>query len=171
MFAFRAAAEAGDARKHIDERDGGERVVSSRNLMRRRGADEAVLRRDLATDLVSLLNTIDLGSTEELDGLDYVGRSVLNYGLYDVGHLTSEDEGVEDIAQDLLAALVHHEPRLRGETLNVERDSQFDDVDQKVRFNISAEMICHPLDVPVEFIAEVDVGSGKIEVTRFSVAQ
>ena len=32
------------------------------------------------------------------------------------------------------------------------------------------EMACTPLDVPIEFVAEIDIGSGKVQLTRLPVA-
>lgn len=166
MFAFRDAFSEGDAKKRLDERVGGERVLSERGSIRRRGGDEALLKENLAFDLMSLVNTIDLGSSIDLDGLDYVRRSVLNYGLDDITHLTSEEAGVSDVGRNLMAALTEHEPRLIRETLHVERQDGFDEVNQRIRFNVTAEMSCRPFDVPIEFVAEVDVGSGKVLLTR-----
>ncbi len=170
MFAFRDAFDVGDARKRIEERVGGERVISGRSSLKRRGADETVLKRNLAVDLLALVNTIDLGSAVDLTDVEYVGRSVLNFGLYDVSHLTSEEMGVDAIARNLSAALIQHEPRLNSETLQVQRDTTFDDVNQRIRFTVSAEMACKPLDVPIEFVAEIDVGSGKVQLTRLPVS-
>lgn len=169
MFAFRDAFDAGDARKRIDERVGGERVISGRGSLKRRGADEIALKRNLAADLLALVNTIDLGSAVDLGDFDYVGRSVLNFGLHDIGHLTSQEAGVDEIARDLSEALIQHEPRLDPETLSVARDADFDEVNQRIRFRVSAEMACKPLDVPIEFVAEIDVGSGKVHLTRLPV--
>ena len=169
MHAFRSAFEAGDSRKNVEIREGGERVLSGRRSQLRRGADETALRRDLVTDLINLLNTIDLGSTIELEGLDYVRRSIVNYGLYDVAHLTSEEHAVEGIGDDLAAAISYYEPRLIEDTLTIERDARFDDVEQKIRFIVSAEMHCAPLDVPVEFVADVDTSTGKVQLSRIAL--
>jgi type VI secretion system protein ImpF len=169
MFAFRDAFEQGDAKKRIEQRVGGERVISGRGSLKRRGADETLLKRNLALDLLSLVNTIDLASAVEISGLDYVGRSVLNFGLSDVSRLTSQEIGVEEIAVNLKAALLNHEPRLRSETLRVEKDVESDEIEQRIRFTVSAEMACKPLDVPMEFAAEVEVGSGKVRLTRLPV--
>jgi type VI secretion system protein ImpF len=163
MYAFRDAFDAGDARKRIEERVGGERVLSGRGSLKRRGADEALLKRNLSLDLAALANTIDLASAVDLEGFDFVSRSVLNYGLRDVSELTSEEVGVSEVARD---ALLQHEPRLNAETLTVERDKDFDDVNQRIRLVVSAEMACKPLDVPIEFVAEIDVGSGKVQLSR-----
>ncbi len=168
MHAFRDAFDAGDAKKKIDERVGGEKVLSGRGSLKRRGANEAILKRDLSIDLSSLVNTIDLDSIEDLSGLDYVKKSVLNFGLYDVAHLTSDERGTDNIAADLINALLQHEPRLNSETLSVERSKVFDETNQKMRYQISAEMLSKPLDIPIEFVAEVDVGSGKVQLSKLA---
>ena len=40
----------------------------------------------------------------------------------------------------------------------------------RVSFSVTAEMACSPLDLPMEFVAEVDVGSGKIQLTRLPIS-
>jgi type VI secretion system protein ImpF len=170
MLAFREAFQEGDARKHIEERVNGERVVSSRGALRRRGAGEALLKRDLAVDLVSLANTIDLSSAIDISDLDYVKRSVLNYGLPDFSALTSLDKKVGDIGQRLKNALLAHEPRLRPESIHVEKVSDVNDETHRVSFAVTAEMACNPVDLPMEFVAEVEVGSGQLRLTRLPIA-
>jgi type VI secretion system protein ImpF len=170
MFAFRDAFDAKDARKRIEERRDGEKVISGRGSLKRRGADETMLKRNLAVDLLALVNTVDLASAVDLEDFEHVGRSVLNFGLRDVAHLTSQEIGVESLARDLSAALVNHEPRLDPESLQIVRDGEFDDVNQRIRYTVSAEMACTPLDVPIEFVAEIDIGSGKVQLTRLPVS-
>lgn len=170
MHAFRDAFHAKDARKREEQRVGGERVISKRSALARRGADEATLKHDLVVDLLALINTVDLGSVVELEDLEYVYRSVLNYGLPDLGRLTSEEFEVDEIAENLRSALIQHEPRLVPESLRIDRDEEFDDVNQRIRFNVSAAMFYQPADLPIEFVAEIDIGSGKILLSRLPVA-
>jgi type VI secretion system protein ImpF len=170
MLAFREAFQEGDAKKRIEERVDGERVVSGRGALRRRGVDEALLKRDLAVDLVSLANTIDLASAIDISDLDFVTRSILNFGLPDFAALTSLDGGVSGIGQELRNALLAHEPRLRSETIQVEKVSEVDDETHRVSFAVTAEMACNPVDVPLEFLAEVDIGSGNLRLSRLPIA-
>lgn len=165
MFAFRDAFRQRDANKQEDIRVDGERIVADRSLLRRRGTDETLLKRDLATDLGALVDTINLASSTDLQGLDYVRKSVLNHGLDDLTHVTLESKNVDDIGRQLKAAILHHEPRLSPDTLAIER-SEDDEVNQKVRFRVRAEMLSKPLDIAIEFVAEVDVGAGKILLPR-----
>lgn len=165
MFAFRDAAERRDSSKEEDIRVDGERVVSDRASLRRRGVDEKLMRRDLAIDLGALVDTINLAASTDLEGLDYVKRSILNFGLDDLTHITVESKDIDEIGNQLRAAILHHEPRLTPESLHVER-SEDDEVNQRVRFRIHAEISSKPLDIPIEFVAEVDMGSGKILLPR-----
>ena len=162
MYAFRDAFEKGDATKQENLVVDGERVLSTRGSLRRRAADETLLKRDLAIDLGALLDTIDLDSVEDLEGLDYVKKSVINYGLYDITHVTTGSSRIDALRGQLKDALLQHEPRLTPDTLGVERVIIKDDTDQRVRYQVSANMICRPLDVPIEFVAELDVGAAKI---------
>lgn len=166
MSAFREAFAARDAKKRVVQTVGGERIVPGRHSSQRRG-DEVALRRDLAIDLMALLNSVELGATVDLSELDYVRKSIVNFGLRDIGRLTSEDEQVSLIKDDLRTALVRFEPRLNPETIQIER-SETDDANQRIRFAVAVEMFCKPMDVPVDFVAEVDVGSGKITLSRLS---
>jgi type VI secretion system protein ImpF len=168
MHAFRSAFDAKDSKRKIDNRVGGEKVLSGRGSLKRRGASESILKRDLAIDLSSLVNTVDLGSTVDLTDFEFVSKSVLNFGLYDISHLTSEEMAVSEIATDLVNALIQHEPRLNKETLTVVRSENFDEATQKMRYDISAEIINKPLDIPLEFVAEVDVASGKIQLSQIT---
>lgn len=164
MSAFRESFQAHDSRRREVRTVEGERVIAGRQSQRR--GDENALKRDLATDLVGLLNTTDLGSVIDLGPFPFVRDSILNYGIYDVAHLVSEEVGVDSIRDDLAAALKQFEPRLDAQTLVIERSDVNDDVNQRVRFSVSAEMFCTPANLPVDFVAEVEIGSGKVLLSR-----
>ena len=166
MYAFRDAFKAKDSRKVEVRHDaGGDRVLTERGSVRRRGADENQLKRNLEIDLINLMNTVNLGSCLDLEGQDFVQRSVLNYGMQDLTHMTSDEVRAESISRDLKNTLLHHEPRLIGSTLNVKMRPGYDDVDHKISLDVHAEMACRPVDIPMEFVAEIDVGSGKIKIS------
>lgn len=167
MYAFRDAFKAKDAKKEERVTDAsGERVLSERGSVRRRGANENQLKRNLEIDLSNLMNTVDLGSCLDIDDYPNIRRSILNYGLRDLTHLTSDEVRSLDIVRGLKEALLNQEPRLIGETLRVNLRPGFDDVDQKIAFDVSAEMACRPVDIPLEFVAEIDVGSGKVKLSN-----
>lgn len=168
---FRSAVEQRDAKagnKQIDT-ETGEREISSRSLERRQGASQSVLKRHLADDIQSLLNTVRLDAALDLDGLDHVQRSILNYGLQDLSRLTTEHYRKSDLIRSIRESLLNHEPRLIDESIEIVAQ-EFDQNDNlRVAFNISAEMSAKPVDVPLEFVAEIDVGAGKMKMSNLRV--
>ena len=57
-----------------------------------------LLKRDLAVDLLALANTIDLASAVDIADLDYVKRSIVNFGL--PGGLGAADPGDHEDEHD-----------------------------------------------------------------------
>jgi type VI secretion system protein ImpF len=168
MSAFREAFEARDAKESAVRIVDGERVIEGRNARQRRG-DELALKRDLSIDLVSLMNTINLDSAQSLEGMDYVRDSILNYGLPDVTYLHSDEVRVEGIRDHLAHVLMTYEPRIIADTISIDKEIKTNDVDQRVQFSVSCEMFCTPVDVAVNFVAELEVSSGKVNLTRLPV--
>ncbi len=170
MNVFRQAARERDSRK-VDNtlsEDGG-RVLSSRTIERREGAGQATLRDHLAQDLGNLMGTIHLEAAQSLDGLDHVRKSVLNYGMQDMTSLTTDDFKNAKVIRDLRDALLAHEPRLIADTLVIKLRTQQADAQQRISFDIRAEMTARPVDVPLEFVAEIDTGVGKVALANLVV--
>lgn len=165
MFAFREAFRQKDSRKALDLRDDtGERMIAGRRS--RASVTEAVLRRDLAEDLSGLLNTINLGSAEDLSEFSFVSRSILNYGLTDLTGYTVGEAAIDELSEELRIALSEHEPRLINETVEVKQDETVETSNQKLRFLVSAEMHASPVDIPVEFVAELELDSGTMRIAK-----
>jgi type VI secretion system protein ImpF len=166
MHAFRAAHAAKDATKKLDIRtEAGERVVAGRRLRARQVITERVLRNELSRDLESLLNCVAIDETIDLADLPYVRKSILNYGLADIAHRTIDESSVDAIPDEIRDAIIAYEPRLAGASLQIERDANCDPAELKIRFNVRADLICYPIHVPVEFVADV-VDAGKISIRR-----
>lgn len=172
ISAFRDAYEKKDSRKRFDLRTkNGERVLTNRGNSARHGISETDLKKSLSNDLISLVNTINLESTIDLDGYNYTKKSILNYGLNDVSHLTSDEQTVEEIVDILKNSLLAHEPRLSENHLEIEKTELFDEVNQRVQFNVMSEIFATPYNIPIEFTAEVEVSSGKVKLKKLPVAQ
>jgi type VI secretion system protein ImpF len=166
MHVFRTAHEAKDAKRIIDQRnEAGERVIAGRRLRPRQVITESMLRREVSRDLDALLNTVAMDATVDMENAPYVRNSILNFGLSDLALRTIDENGVEEIPDEIRTAIVNYEPRIAPDTLRIERDRQIDPVELKIRFVISGELVCHPLHVPVEFVADI-VEAGKIVVNR-----
>ena len=166
MHVFRTAHEAKDAKRVIDQRnEAGERVIAGRRLRARQIITESMLRREVSRDLDALLNTVALDATVDMENAPHVRKSILNYGLPDLAIRTIDENGVDAIPDEIRTAIVNYEPRIAADTLHIERDKGLDPVELKIRFVICGELVCHPVHVPVEFVAAI-VESGKIVVKR-----
>lgn len=167
MYAFRSAYDAHDAKKKLDLRDeAGNRIIASRMATGRSAITERMLRREVSRDLEGLLNTIALESTLDLYGCDYVRKSVINFGLPDITHRHIDDHSVNEIADELQTVLTHFEPRLVPGSISVSRDTTVDTAELKIRFHVHADLSCDPVNVPVEFIADIEVDTGKFRINR-----
>ena len=167
MHAFRAASEANDAKKRVDIRDeSGERVIAGRRSTGRGVITEQGLKREVSRDLDALMNAINLGSSIDLESFPYVSRSVLNHGFPDVTHRSIDETSVADIRGEIAEVLANFEPRLNRNSLKVARDTSVDAVSLKTRFIVQADLCSDPVDVPVEFVAEVELDTGKIVINR-----
>lgn len=127
---------------------------------------ETDLRRDVARDLEVLMNTVNLAAGFPLGDYPRVRRSVLNHGFPDVMHRTIDESTVGEIGQEIEAALALHEPRLVPGSIAVSRDQTVDAVELKIRFVVRADLRYDPINVPVEFLADLERDTGKITIKR-----
>ena len=167
MHAFRSAFAARDAKKKIDLRDeSGERIIAGRRSAGRSPITEPQLRREVARDLDALMNTIAFESADDIRDFEYVRKSILNYGLPDIAHRTIEEGSVDDVREEIQQALLNYEPRLVGNSIQASRDMSVKSHELKIRFIVRAELHCEPVNVPVEFVADLDVDVGSIQINR-----
>jgi type VI secretion system protein ImpF len=167
MYAFRSAHEARDSKKKIDLRDeSGERVIASRRTSARAVINEPLLRREVARDLDALMNTIAMESTQDMHAFEHVRKSILNFGFPDIAHRSIDEISLDDVKYEIATVLMNYESRLIRNTIHVTRDDTVDAADLKVRFIVRADLFCEPVNVPIEFVAEVEADTGKIMINR-----
>jgi type VI secretion system protein ImpF len=169
MHVFRAAHAERDAKKEANRLEDGHRTLTERSKERRHGTDEGTLRRHLNRDLASLMNTVNLDATVPLDEHPYLEKSIVNYGFGDLSNVADQANGPTIIAEKIKRTLCHYEPRLIAETVEVNVSQTHDIVTNRLTFEISGEMTASPVDIPLQFIAELDDGIGKIQMTRLQV--
>jgi type VI secretion system protein ImpF len=166
MYAFRAAHAARDARLEVDIRDQGERVIAPRRVATRAPITETELRRLVGSDISALLNTVNLDSAEDLANAPEVRKSILNFGFPSLTRRTIDENEVNDVAREIETALRDFEPRLVAGSIKGRRDDTVSPDELKVRFLVSAALKTQPVEVPVHFVAEVELDSGKIKIDR-----
>jgi len=167
MQAFRSAFRERDSGKEVDIRtDADERIIAGRRTTPRNTVNENTLRQELADDLSSLLNTVNLAAAVDLEEFDDVRHSIINYGVDDLTSISSGSRGVNNVGPRLLEVLRDYESRLADESLRIVSDQTNDDVNTRVSLHVSGEMYATPSDVPVEFVADVEAYSGKVKVKQ-----
>lgn len=127
---------------------------------------ERILKQEVQRDLDMLMNCIALESSIPLDDFSHVQRSVLNYGVPDIGMRTLDETTLTTLGGDIATALIAYEPRLLRQSIRVRRETRAGEDSLSVRFLVQAVLICDPQNLPVEFVADVEVQSGKIAVGR-----
>ncbi len=169
MHVFRAAHADRDAAKEEHSLIDGDRELTQRSKERRAGTDEETLRQHLSRDMASLMNTVNLDATVPLDDHPYLRKSVANFGFGDLSQLAGTVDGPAQIAALIRKTLLAFEPRLIADTLEVTASEDNDAAGARLTFDISAEMAASPVDIPLNFVAEVDNGAGKIQMTKLRV--
>lgn len=166
MFAFREAHGKGDARSVPEQlQEHGERIVSGRRG-RTTTVTERELRVELLRDLNELLNTVNMEAAFDLAEFPRVRESILNYGIHEISNRTIDEDRLSDILGEIRTALLLFEPRLVPETVNVTRDMSVNPDSLNIRFEVSGDMMADPVAVAVEFVADIDAGTGKMRIGR-----
>jgi len=163
---FRASHSDRDShhRRQISD-DGTTRLTSARK-QRRFGVSEHQLRRHLEADLAALLNTIHLEATVSLDEAPHVANSILNYGFRDLSGLGRVALNTPAVVDTLRQSLIRFEPRLIAETLDVQIRDTGSGKTHHLAIFVTAELLGDPVDVPLDFDAEIDLGAGKMSLSN-----
>ena len=166
MYVFRAAHQAKDAMKRPKwrEKDEGELPKLQSRSVQRVAITEATLRREVTRDLEALMNCVSFDSTIDLSEFPIVRKSVLNFGFPDIAVRTIDELDVAGLEPQIEKVLRTDEPRLIAASLRVMRDRRIDPIELKVRYVVHADLSCEPLNVPVEFVADVEVTTGKVHI-------
>ena len=167
MHAFRAAHRDRDATVKVDIRDQGERVIASRRLMARAPISETELRKTVNTELVALFNTTNLefdrGLVDRARGpkIDHQLR-VSCLSLAERSTRTKSAESRERSKRRFATS----SRGLCAGSIKARRDDTVSPDELRVRFLVSAALKTQPVEVPVQFVAEVELDSGKIKLDR-----
>jgi len=167
MQAFRAAFRERDSEKDVATRSqDGERVIAGRRTTPRNSVSETSLRQDLANDLSALLNTVNLASAVDLEGLDEVQSSILNYGVDDLTSISANSNAVGSIPGKIRKVLQTYEARLADGTVTVVPNEELDELNTKLSLRVSAEMHATPSDIPIEFVADVEPFGNSVTLSK-----
>ena len=169
MQVFRESHFEHDARKVNVATASGEVQVSKRSQQRRDGVSETQLRAHLEADLNALLNTIQLGSTIDLDDVPHMRKSILNYGFRDLSGISVAEINTPRMIETIRQSLIDFEPRLLRESIDVRVMHAEGNSKQRLSISVAAELMGDPVDIPLDFDAEVDMGAGKLKMSKLRV--
>jgi type VI secretion system protein ImpF len=168
MCVFRAAHQAKDASKRPKWREkeaqGPAEIVS--RAAQRASVTESILRHEVMCDLEALMNCVSIDSTIDLGDFPAAKKSILNFGFPDIARRTIDDLEAKGLETEIKHVLCTYEPRLAAASLRIARDRRIDPIELRVRYIVCADLLCEPLNVPVEFVADVEVTTGKIHMFR-----
>ena len=126
----------------------------------------AQLRQAVLRDLTWLLNTVNLGTVEDLASAPLAVRSTINYGVPGFAGLLRSSSKAASLEVDILQAIRAFEPRIRPDTLRVRaRNSDEDSPMHALLFTIEGEIWAQPAPQPVFFETSIEVESRLAVVT------
>ena len=169
MFVFRQAHLAGDAKKREQWREDAQAAGGATRggrAQQRMAITEKTLREEVKRDLAGLMNCVAMESSVDLAEFPRVRASILNFGFPDMAHRTIDELASHDLEGELENSLKLYEPRLLRSSIRVTRDTGVNADELKIRYIVHADLSCEPLNVPVEFIADVELDSGKILIDK-----
>ena len=167
MNVFRAAHAARDARVGTGAQvDAQERGSARARQTQRVAITDKMLRVEVARDLELLMNCVAMESTIDLTDFPAVRKSILNFGFPDIAHRTIDELVVSDLDEEIAEVLRRFEPRLEEASLRVTRDKSVRADQLKIRYVVEADLICEPLNIPLKFIADLEMVTGKIKFDR-----
>jgi len=169
MFAFRESFRQRDSSQAVEDRnEAGERVLAPRRASPRSMTSETALKTDLAEDLTSLFNTVNLEAAENLQDLEQVRHSILNFGLGDLTTITADSAKAMGLGDRLRDAVQKFEPRLVDDSIQViqEESAEAMSAAGNIRLHLKADMHAAPADLAVEFMTDIEAGSGKSRVSK-----
>ena len=130
--------------------------------------DYEVLRAAILRDLAWLLNTVNLEAIVDLDGLDEVKKSSINFGVSPLaGRRMSEIDHVR-LQNTIRDSIVNFEPRLLADTLVVKfiNEGNYLEHHNVLTLIIKGMMWCNPY--PREFLlrTSLDLESGHMDIKQ-----
>ncbi|WP_425073534.1 type VI secretion system baseplate subunit TssE [Sagittula sp. S175] len=170
MQIFRSYHHDRRRRQHAQsaQKEDGETTVT-RRIDFREGVNEDALRHHIEADLSALMNTIRLDAIQPLDKAPHVAKSILNYGFRDLSSVTLRELHSESIRNSIKQSLIDYEPRLVPGSIEVSVKQGDGGNNQRMELFISADLMGDPVDIPMDFDAEVDLGAGKLRMSKLRV--
>jgi len=127
------------------------------------------LRESVLRDLSWLLNTVNLGTMQNLEAYPEAARSVLNYGVPDFAGHTASSVDVPVLERLLRQAIIDFEPRLLKNSVRVKLQVAESHMSHNaMTFDIEAELWAEPVPLHMYMKTEIDLEVGTVTVSDYS---
>jgi type VI secretion system protein ImpF len=138
------------------QQEGREQRVMTKSRLR-----QAVLR-----DLAWLFNATRLEADQDLDGLTYVRRSVVNFGLPALSGRSASSIDITTLERAIRQAIVDFEPRILPSTLQVKALLEASALDHHnvIGVEIHGELWAQPVPLELLVRTEIDLETGKVQI-------
>jgi len=125
----------------------------------------STLRRHVLRDLQWLFNTINNEAQQDLSGFDQVQRSVWNFGVAPLAGQNVSDIEWQDMQRKMTNAILHFEPRILPQGLQVRCVSDLGSLSlhNVLSIEIKGRLWCVPYPLAFLFRTQVDLESGHFE--------
>jgi len=126
----------------------------------------STLRRHVLRDLQWLFNTVNHENPYLDEKLDYVRRSVLNFGVTPLAGQRMSDIEWQDVQSKLTEAILSFEPRILPEGLHVKcvSDMRALDLHNILSIEIRGRLWCVPYPLEFLFRTDIDLENGHFEL-------
>ncbi|MDF7659593.1 type VI secretion system baseplate subunit TssE [Erwiniaceae bacterium L1_54_6] len=126
----------------------------------------STLRRHVLRDLQWLFNTINNEAQQDLGFFAHVQRSVWNFGVAPLAGQNMSDIEWQDVQRKMTDAILHFEPRILPQGLQVRCVSDLTalDLHNVLSLEIKGRLWCVPYPLEFLFRTEVDLESGHFEL-------
>ncbi len=127
------------------------------------------IRESVIRDLGWLLNTGNLGTTEDLAPYPEVARSVLNYGAPDLAGVPASATNPVELEKALREAIINFEPRILADSLKVTVETRRNELNHgALAFRIEGELWAQPMPLGLFLRTEVDLETGSYSIVESS---
>ena len=147
-----------------------DRLTDDEPERRKEGADKRFLSMErlrgvVRRDLVWLLNTCNLGATDDLREYPEVARSVLNYGMPDLTGRSLSSIDVPALERLVKKAVIDFEPRILRKSVRVRAYATKEGMSSNsLTFQIEGDLWADPAPVAIVFQSKIDLESGLVSV-------
>ncbi len=142
---------------------------SNRESRDRRVLSTDKIRESVIRDLGWLLNTGNLGMTEDLELYPEVSASVLNYGAPDLAGVAASATNLVELEKAIREAIINFEPRILANSLKVVVETRRNEANHNaLSFRIEGELWAQPMPLSLYLRTELDLETGSYNLTESS---